>query len=231
VKPLIEHLDELRSRLIVVLVSIALFFLIGLCLSSLIIETVRADLILYPAVQLIVLTPLEFLIARIKTGVFVAVFLSLPVMLYEGYLFLRPALKPREKHAVALFLPGFIALFTAGAVFAYFIFLPLALFFLARFAHTLNISNLWGLSRFLGLLFMTVLGMGIIFQLPLLVLVLSRLRILTSAWLSHRRKHVYVVIFILAALITPPDVITQVILALPVILLFEMSVLLARVFS
>ena len=229
VKPLIEHLDELRLRLIVILVFFFVVFLIGFFASNFIIQRVINDLVIAENIKLIVLTPLEFIYAKLKVGFLSALMITSPLIIYELLLFAKPALTRREKNAIKLILPSFVLLFLAGIVFAYFIFLPVALFFLANLT-TFNILNMWSLNKFISFIFITALSFGIVFQIPLIMLVLHRLNIFNIEVLKKQRKVVYVLAFLLAAIITPPDVVTQIIIAVPLIVLYEASFLFVRIF-
>lgn len=228
-KPLIEHLEELRYRLIAVLVSVALFFVIGVVSSRWIIERLRHDIVVYPGIQIIVLTPLEYFVTTLKIGLFVAIILSLPVIMYQALKFLKPALTRKEKGIISLVMPGSIILFLAGLVFAYFIFLPLTVYFLAPFSLSIGASNMWSLNSLITFIFITLFSTALVFEIPLLMIVLSRLGVVTTKWLNAKRKYVYVGIFVVAAIITPGvDIITQIIVALPMILLYELGILLIK---
>lgn len=230
VKPLIEHLNELRSRLIVVLVFFFLLFFIGFFVSNFIIQQVITDLIIAENIKLIVLTPLEYIYAQIKVGFLLALMIISPLIIYEILMFAKPALTLREKRAVHLILPSFVLLFAAGIVFAYFIFLPVALYFLANLT-AFNVLNMWSLNKFISFVFITALSFGLVFQIPLIMLILHRLNIVNIEVLKKQRKIVYVLIFVIAAIITPSvDFISQIILAVPLIILYEMSFLFVRVF-
>jgi len=172
---------------------------------------------------------LEFIYAKLKVGFLSALMITSPLIIYELLLFAKPALTRREKNAIKLILPSFVLLFLAGIVFAYFIFLPVALFFLANLT-TFNILNMWSLNKFISFIFITALSFGIVFQIPLIMLVLHRLNIFNIEVLKKQRKVVYVLAFLLAAIITPPDVVTQIIIAVPLIVLYEASFLFVRIF-
>lgn len=230
VKPLIEHLNELRSRIIIILVFFFVLFFIGFFFSNFIIERVINDLIIAENIKLIVLTPLEFIYAKLKVGFLLALMLASPLIIYEALLFAKPALTRKEKNAIKLILPSFVLLSLAGIVFAYFIFLPIALYFLANLP-AFGILNLWSLNKFISFAFITALSFGLVFQIPLIMLLLHRLNILNIEVLKKQRKIVYVMAFLLAALITPPDIITQIIIALPLIILYEGSFWFVRIFK
>ncbi|MBW2983575.1 twin-arginine translocase subunit TatC [Candidatus Woesearchaeota archaeon] len=226
--PIIEHLDELRSRLIPVIIIILVFFVLGTLVSGKVIDFVNDDL-MNEHVKLISITPLEFMLTKIKVGLLVSVIISSPVIVYQALTFAKPALKKRERSMMRFVLPSFVLLFLIGIAFAYFIFLPVAIFFLTRFSEGL-IYNLWSINRFYSFIFVTCLSAGLIFQLPLLMLVLKKLNIIDIEFLKTKRSHVYVSIFVLAALLTPPDVVTQVLIGLPLILLYELSLAVMKLF-
>ncbi len=231
VKPLIEHLDELRKRIILVLIFFFFIFFIGFFISNIIIERVVNDLIIAENIKLVVLTPLEFIYAQIKVGFLMALMITSPLIIYQLLLFVKPALTKREKKAISLILPSFVVLFLAGSVFAYFIFLPLSLYFLANLA-SFNVLNMWSLNKFISFVFITALSFGLVFQTPLIMLLLHRLNIVNIEILKKQRKAIYVLIFVIAAIITPGvDFFSQIIVAVPLIILYELSLLFVRMFK
>lgn len=231
VKPLIEHLKELRSRLILVIIVLALFFVVGLFLAPSVIRFVRNDLIISEHVELIVTRPAEFILAELKVALLIALVLAIPVVLYELLAFIKPGLTARERNAIQLIMPSFILLFLCGIVFAYFIFIRIALYFLANLATLAGITNLWSLNYFISFVFYTALSFGFVFQLPLLMIVLKKIGIINPKLLATKRKYIYVILLIIAAVITPPDIITQIIIVIPLILLYEASIIVMKIFS
>ena len=220
----IDHLDELRRRLLVVLVWFLMFFGFGIIISPLILKKLITDLIVLN-VKLITLTPLEFLYTQIKIGFILAIALSLPNIIYHLVMFAKPALKKREIKGIKFILPGFILFFIIGVVFAYVVFLKLSIYFLARLAPLAGIQNFWSINSFISFILYLCLSIGIIFELPLVLMLLVKLGVIKKRSLKKYRPYVYVSAFIIAAIITPPDMITQIILALPIILLYELSLL------
>lgn len=225
---LIEHLNELRKRFILIIFIIAVFFILGLYFSNWVIEIVINDLIILN-IKLVALSPLEYILTQIKVGFLMALIIASPLIIYEALMFIKPALTKKERNAIKLILPSFVLLFLTGIVFAYFIFLKVAIYFLANLPIE-KVLNLWSINKFISFVFVLCLGFGLIFQLPLFLLILNKLNIVNIKLLKKYRKHIYVLLFILAALITPPDIVTLLIMVLPLILLYEFSLFFLRLF-
>ena len=205
-----------------------LFFIVGLWLSNLTIDKVQNDLVVGKVI-LIAITPLEYFYTQIKVAMLIALTLSFPFILYHLICYIRPALKRKERIAITFILPSIIVLFIIGICFSYFIILKFAINFFSNLALQAGVANLWTIDRFLSFVLTTCLVFGIVFQLPLLLIVLSKLDILSIDILKKQRKYVYVLMFVIAAIITPPDVFTQLMIVFPLILLYELSLVLIRI--
>jgi len=176
------------------------------------------------------LSPPEVFLTSLKLSVLVGFLAALPAILYLTARFLVPALKPTEKRCL---LPAFglgTAFFLGGIIFAYWVALPLALRFFYTFTERLSVRPEWTIQYYLSMAGKLLLGFGLVFELPVLILVLARLGIIDHLWLKKKRPYVVVGIFILAAVLTPPDVITQLIMAVPLLILFEICVFFSRFF-
>lgn len=224
--PLYEHLGELRRRFLAVIIFLFIFFIIGLSLSNFFIKRIINDLVFIENVKIIGLTPLEYILTQIKVGLVISLIVTIPIIIYQVLVFIKPGLNKREKDAIKLILPTFVLLFLIGIVFAYFIFLPVVIYFLGNLSKGI-IENIWSINKFINFVLLSCFSFGLIFQLPLLLIILNRLGVINIKKLKKYRAHVYVLIFVLAAVITPtPDFITQLIVALPLIVLFEVTFLL-----
>ena len=234
--PLLDHLIELRSRLIWSIVALALgtigcFFiarpLYNILLGPLVAvaELTRQD----ANFELIYTAPLEVFFVQLKLALFAGVFVAFPIIGWQMYSFVAPGLYRREKGAVLPFLIAAPVLFVIGAVFVYFVMLPL----ISRFA--LSFEQLGGdgiaaitpqikVSEYLSLVMALMLAFGLSFQLPVVLSLMGRAGIIGSDTLRSGRKYAVVAILVAAAFFTPPDLISQVMLAVPVYGLYEISI-------
>ena len=215
---LTEHLGELRTRILHSLAALG----VGTAISSVFIDEIIAVLTA-PATNLYYMRPAEAFFIYIKVALACGVLLASPVLFYELWAFLVPALTSRERSALLLFVPSSVLLFWAGIAFAYFFVFPQGLNFFTNFAGG-NIAPMLSIESYLDFFLMLVVPFGFIFNLPMVLIVLAQMGIVSSALLLRGRKYMVVASFILAAIITPtPDVITQTLLAVPMILLYEGS--------
>ncbi|MBL7160759.1 MAG: twin-arginine translocase subunit TatC [Candidatus Aenigmarchaeota archaeon] len=228
----LEHLDDLRSRIIKIIVFFGAFSVLGYILSGRIIRYLSESLLLKDlGVRLIVTHPVEFFYTELNVAVFVGFVLSLPIIAYYIYGFLKPGMSKKERKAVKVSVPAFAGLFVIGVLFAYFVILRVVIWFFSELAMTGGVENLWGIGNFISFVFLTCISLGIVFQLPAVSLLLVRLGVISIETLKENRGFVIVGVFLLSALITPPDPLTQVLVALPMVILFEISILCARFFG
>lgn len=234
--PLLEHLTELRRRLIISLTAIAVLFVAcffiadGLFLFLLgPFERAAGGI---EGVHLIYTAPQEFFFTKLSVALFAAIFFSFPVLATQLYMFIAPGLYKKERRAFLPFLIATPILFVIGAAVMYYGVLPLALtFFLSQEIDgldTATIEMLPRVSEYLGLIMTLVLAFGICFQLPVLLTLLARVDLIESGTLKSWRKYAIVAILVVAAFLTPPDPISQLGLALPLALLYEVSILSVR---
>jgi sec-independent protein translocase protein TatC len=216
------HLGELRQRLIVTLFTIVLATVLCLFFG----KELLAFLI-RPVGDLVFIAPTEVFITYLKLALFGGIFLSIPVILFESWQYIASGLKPKERKYILVFAPFSLLLFLGGAAFAYLVVLPLGLNFLLGFAPQ-NIRPMISVAKYVAFATRFLLAFGIVFEVPLMVLFLTKVGLVTPAFLSRNRKYVVLIVFITAAILTPPDIVTQVLLAVPLLVLFEFSLLLAR---
>jgi sec-independent protein translocase protein TatC len=225
---LVEHLDELRTRIIISIVAFAVAF--GLCFwqNDRLLDIANAPL---PDDR----TPITFGVAEpftttVTITAYAALVITLPVILYQAYAFILPALTTRERRVVVPFLVLVPVLFIAGVVFGYFVVLPAATKFLLNFND--NQFNIQIRARdYYGFFTLTLGVMGLIFQMPIGILAITRLGIVTPEQLSKNRRYAVVVLAVIAMLLPGTDPVSMLLELVPLLLLYEASVLLARAFG
>ena len=227
----LEHLDELRKRLVWSIAAVAIAFAVALSQARRILEFLLVPIRpLLGEERPVFLELTEPFILYMKVGFLAALFLAAPVVLYQAWSFISPGLYPRERrHALPfVFFASFF--FLAGGAFGYYIGFPQAGAFLLKiagdFRPALRISSLFGFESRI------ILGCGLVFELPTVIYFLARFGLVTPGFLWRNFKYAILVIFVVAAVITPtPDVVTQCLFAAPMIVLYLIGILVARVFG
>ena len=224
--PLLDHLIELRKRLIrsiiVLFVLLIGCFVISGPIYHVLVEPYRLAVFPEP-VELIYTAPQEWFFTQLNLAFFGALFLGFPYLAVEIYGFVAPGLYKKERRAFIPYLIATPVFFVLGAAMVYFAVLPLAM----RFFHsmeTTEITMLIKVSEYLGLAMTLILAFGICFQLPVALTLLAKIELITSEMLHKGRRYAIVAILVFAAFITPPDPISQIGLALPLYLLYELSI-------
>lgn len=232
--PLLDHLIELRSRLVRSFLALGLAFCVCFYFAddifSFLVKPLTAA---FPAGEgkLIYTKLYEAFFVEIKVALFAAFFVSFPIIANQLWAFVAPGLYAREKKAFLPFLIATPILFTAGAALAYYLVMPTAFRFFLTFEGNkggLSLEALPGTGDYLSLVMQFILAFGISFLLPVLLLLLNRAGIVSRQQLTAARRYVIVAITALAAVITPPDVVSQLMLLVPMWLLFEGSLLIMR---
>ena len=232
--PLLDHLIELRSRLLRCVYALAAGLVACFAFADDIFGILVRPLTqaFGPGQGKLIYTKLyEAFFVDVKVALFAAFFLSFPIIANQLWAFVAPGLYAREKRAFLPFLIGTPVLFAAGASLAYFIVMPTAFRWFLGFEGTrggLKLEALPGTGDYLALVMQFILAFGISFLLPVLLLLLNRAGIVSRDQLTRARRYVIVAIFAVAAVVTPPDVISQLMLAVPLLLLFESSLLVMR---
>ena len=233
--PLLEHLIELRKRLLRAVIALLLAFAVCLYFAEDIFGfLVRPLTAAFPAGEgKLVYTKLyEAFFAEVKVALFAAFFVSFPIIANQLWAFIAPGLYAKEKRAFLPFLIATPVLFTLGGALAYFVVMPLAFtWFLGFQGETggLQAEALPAIGEYLDLVMRFILAFGGSFLLPVLLMLLNRAGLVSREQLAKGRRYVIVAVFALAALITPPDVISQLMLAIPLLLLFEGSLVLMAI--
>ncbi|MGI6263681.1 MAG: twin-arginine translocase subunit TatC [Succiniclasticum sp.] len=219
-----EHLEELRNRLLKCLAAL----LAGTVLCFWQIDRIVA-LLTMPVPQLFVMRPAEAFMIYVKLALWSGVVLASPVLAWQFWAFLLPAFTRHEKKVLGLFVPASVFLFLAGILFSFMLVLPRGLAFLRSFASN-SVQPLWSLESYLDFVILMVVPFGFFFNLPLILLPLAQMGLIDSAKLRQARRYVIVLSFVLAAFITPTtDMVSQTLLAVPIIVLYEISLVTIRV--
>ncbi len=220
---LIDHLQELRKRLII---SIAAVLITSAACYFYAAELVH--LITAPAGKLYYMNPAEAFFTYLKVSVFAGFLLALPVVLYETWAFVVPALTKQERKASLFLVPASVALFFIGLAFSYFLVLPAGMKFFMGFASE-ELQPLFSLGEYLSFVISFLLPFGFVFELPLFILVAAKLGLVSSRFLTAKRKVVFVLSFVIGAIIAPsPDVVSQTMVAVPLLVLYEGSILIVK---
>ena len=234
--PLMEHLLELRRRLMWSLLAVLLAFLVCFWFARPI-----YNLLLWPyrlavgsdaPIEMIYTAPQEFFFTQVKLAIFGAIFIAFPVIASQIYMFVAPGLYRNERKAFLPYLVATPILFLLGGALVYFVAMPLAMKFFLSMQQTgdtqVQIHLTAKVSEYLSLIMALILGFGICFQLPVLLTLLARAGLITAAGLKRYRRHAILGVFVVAAVLTPPDPISQISLAIPTILLYELSIFAVR---
>jgi len=221
----LEHLRELRQRLIKSVIAV----LITTVLSFIFAKQIFSILIL-PAgdINLIFIEMTEMIGTYMKVSLASGIILAMPYLTYHVIMFVSPALTRKEKRYVYLILPWMALMFAAGVTFGYFILIPPATKFLITFGSDIATPQI-KIGNYISIVSRLLLAIGLIFEMPVVTTFLARLGIITPKWLSNKRRPAIIFAFILAAIITPTfDPINQCLVAAPLIILYEMSIWLAK---
>jgi len=230
--PFTAHLEELRNRLIVCFIAVGVGFALSYGFKERLFHILTRPLIaVMQEGDKLVFTGLpEAFFSYLKVAFLSGIMLAAPVILYEFWMFVAPGLYHKEKRILLpiVFLSSFF--FVGGALFGYFVVFPFGFQFFLSFA-TETIRPLPSMKEYLSFASKLLLAFGLVFELPLLLTFMSRLGLVSVAFLKKNRKYAFLLFFVMAAILTPPDVVTQTMMALPMMVLYEISILGARLFK
>lgn len=220
---LVAHLTELRSRLIKCLIAVG----IGSCVGYYFIDEIMHYLTL-PAGKLYYMQPSEAFFTYLKVAVVAGFLMALPIVFYQVWRFFLPALTRRERMVLGIVVPVSVVLFFAGLAFSFFLVLPAGIRFFMGFGNA-ELEALFSVNKYFDFVITFVLPFGFVFELPLIITILGKMGILTSAILKKYQRIVVFLAFVAGAIITPtPDVFTQSMIALPMIVLYEVGYFIVR---
>ncbi len=220
-----EHLEELRNRLIKILIAVAAGFVVSYFFSKQLFYFLSLPLLeVLPKQNSLIFTALpEAFFTYLKISLFAGIFLVSPYIFYQIWKFISPGLYSEEKKYVFPFVVLSTLFFLTGASFGYFVVFPFGFKFFIGFQSE-YIKALPSLKQYLGFAMKLLFAFGTIFEMPVIMYFLAKIKVINSRLLTKNRKYTVVLIFVVAALLTPPDVFTQVLMALPLIILYELSI-------
>jgi sec-independent protein translocase protein TatC len=230
--PFTEHLEELRKRLIVCFIAVGMGFVLSYGFKEKLFQILTRPLIrvMQTGDKLIFTGLPEAFFTYLKVAFLSGIILAAPIIFYEFWMFVAPGLYDKEKRLMVPVVVLSTVFFVGGAFFGYFIVFPFGFKFFLGFASE-TIRPLPSMREYLGFASKLLLAFGIVFELPLIITLLAKLGMVSVSFLKKNRKYAILLFFIGAAILTPPDVVTQIMMALPLILLYEISIIGARIFG
>lgn len=220
----IAHLSELRNRLIVTAICFIVFFVIGFVYIKDIYWFFVSDIDL----ELTAISPMEIIWIYFSMAGLVALVGTIPILTYQIWAFIKPGLHPHERKATLGYIPAIFLLFIGGLVFGYFLFVELIMPFLLSLNDGM-FNIMFTVDRYFKFLFRVTIPIALLFEMPIIVMFLTSLGVLTPDFLIKNRKYAYFILIVIGVLITPPDFILQLVVAVPLILVYEVSVQMAKI--
>jgi sec-independent protein translocase protein TatC len=223
--PFTVHLEELRWRLIYCFVTVLLTFFVFYFFSDYLFQLVREPL----GTDLVFLAPTEAFFVYLKLAFYFAIITSVPMLLYQSWEFVAPGLLNLERKYSGSFVVFGTVFFAIGASFCYFVVLPYGLQFLISYGGE-GLTPMISVGNYISFVFKLIITFGLIFEMPIVIVFLTKLGFVTPETLSSSRPYMIVGSFVVASILTPPDIFTQIVMAGPIILLFEASLIISRFF-
>lgn len=219
--PFLEHLEELRWTIIRSLIAVVLSAIVCYAfvdqIVALLVQPAPAD------IKLIFLSPTEAFMTYLKVAGWAGLVVAFPIVAWQFWRFIMPGLLPKERQAVGPIVLFTVICFLGGALFAYFLIIPFGLKFLLSYQTDFLVANIT-IGKYLGFVVTLLLVFGLVFELPVMAYFLSLIGVLTPKFLREKRRYGILIIFIVAAILTPPDAFTQMMLAIPLLILYEISI-------
>ncbi|MFC5407174.1 twin-arginine translocase subunit TatC [Cohnella soli] len=225
--PLTGHLGELRKRIIYSLIVFA-FGLVGGLFGSQPLFDYLVEAAPVRNLNLHAFSPWDAIGLYMKFAFLISFVVAIPFAMFQLWLFVKPALEEKEQRATLMFVPWALAMFLVGLAFSYFVVFPMAFQFTEKVTFNLGLEQTYGVSQYFSFLFNILLPISLLFELPLVILFLSRIGILSPALLVRMRKMAWFILIAIGVTVTPPDVVSDFLVAVPLVLLYEISVFLSK---
>lgn len=223
-----DHFGELRKRILYTLILFIISMILGFISAEYVINYLTQQPVAQP-IQMVVIGITDAFKVYFQFSIFLGLVITFPFALYQIWAFVRPGLTVKERRITLSFIPGSVLLFLIGLSFGYFWLFPFVVNFMTNMATQLGAQEMYGMVSYFGFLFSLVIPFGFLFQMPILVLFLTRLGIISPVLLRKIRKYAYFALFVLAALITPPEILSHLFVTIPLIVLYEISVWLSHI--
>ncbi|KKB72644.1 preprotein translocase subunit TatC [Bacillus sp. TH008] len=225
---LLEHIIELRRRLVFIAFFFAVFVMAGFFLAKPIIlylqQTDEAKLLTLNAFKLT-----DPLLVYMQFAVIIGAVMTSPLVLYQLWAFISPGLYEKERKVTLSYIPVSIILFLGGIAFSYFILFPFVVEFMTNLSDDLKVNQVIGIYEYFQFLIQLTLPFGLLFQMPVIIMFITRLGLVTPMMLAKIRKYAYFFLFVIAAFITPPDMLSDFMVAAPLLILYEISIIISRI--
>ena len=230
--PLTSHLQELRKRLVLSFIAVGVGFIVCYALADSLFDILAAPLmkVMPSGGSLVFISVAEAFFTYMKVAFIAGLILVSPFVLYQVWAFVAPGLYQKEKRYVVPFVLGGSFFFALGVLFGYFVAIPIGFKFLLGYA-TDFIKPMPSMKEYLSFSIKFLLVFGLVFEFPVVLVLLAKIGVIDAKMLSRHRKYAILLIFVFAAVMTPPDLISQVLMALPLMALYELSILLSRIFG
>jgi sec-independent protein translocase protein TatC len=225
---LVEHLGELRKRVFWIVLVLILGLIGGFFVAKPILVYLQEASPLVNATWN-AFSPWDGLRVYMQISFILALIVTVPAIMYHLWAFVKPGLRKEEQMATLSYIPYAILLFLIGLAFAYWVVFPMAFKFASSLTESLKITETYGITQYFSFMFNILLPISLLFELPVVVMFLTRLRLLNPKRLRKLRRYAYLLLVIISSIVTPPDAISAIIVAIPLIILYEISVMLSSV--
>ncbi|KIL50594.1 twin-arginine translocase subunit TatC [Jeotgalibacillus soli] len=223
-----DHINEIRKRLLIVVVFFVIAVAVGFFLAEPLIKILQqSDEAKELTLNAFKMTdPLKIYFQVIF---FIAFIMTAPLILFQLWAFVSPGLSEKERRVTLSYIPASVFLFLAGLAFSYFILFPFIVQFMMNLSNNLDVQQVIGINEYFQFLFQTTVPFGFLFQLPVIMLFITRLGIVTPMFLAQIRKYAYFVLIVIAAFVTPPDIVSHLLVSVPLLILYEISLWIAKI--
>lgn len=226
VQPLTEHLTELRRRVIWVVLTFLISLIGSFVFAADLFRFIKNDAI-GAHTQINAFNPTDPLMVYVQIAFICSMIFTLPVILYQIWQFVKPGLRPHERKNAGLYVPASFFLFIGGLAFGYYIVFPMLIDFMEKLARQMGVNEMYGIYQYFDFMVNVIVPLALLFELPVIVLFLTRIRLITPQLLHKIRRIAYFAMVVVSTLIAPPTIVANIVIAIPLILLYEISVVIS----